>query len=380
MSLAIPTVDELSQEEVESSSPITLMGWIGGVICASAVFLNLADFIHSKEGNVLDVQVLLKLAVCGSAGLYGLWGLSRHRTAVYSIASTPGLWITIIGVFFLISVPFSIDKKSSIVSATLFWTIFLMVPAVLAELGVNRTLKAAFVGLVAFVGLSWVFYLFLPELGVFEEALADAEFQERMYGISHPNMLGIYSGMLMLIGFYLGLKKEVAWTWLIPTFLAAFGALVLCLSRTSMVAFLLAFCVAYWRYAFRPPFQVFTLAGAVLILLVGMYVASAVDIGRSINSFAVLITKSGDIDELLTATGRNEIWKFAIEKIQEKPLFGHGLATSKVVMAEYSMYTHNRWLNGLSAPILRRLLDVQTQSCGRYSTTVLTFCGDFFGT
>ena len=113
MSLAIPTVDELSQEEVESSSPITLMGWIGGVICASAVFLNLADFIHSKEGNVLDVQVLLKLAVCGSAGLYGLWGLSRHRTAVYSIASTPGLWITIIGVFFLISVPFSIDKNSA---------------------------------------------------------------------------------------------------------------------------------------------------------------------------------------------------------------------------------------------------------------------------
>jgi O-antigen ligase len=59
------------------------------------------------------------------------------------------------------------------------------------------------------------------------------------------------------------------------------------------------------------------------------------------------LSKSGDTSELTSATGRADIWAFAIRKVADRPLTGFGAATSKYYMQDYSSYTHNLIINVL---------------------------------
>jgi O-antigen ligase len=64
------------------------------------------------------------------------------------------------------------------------------------------------------------------------------------------------------------------------------------------------------------------------------------------------LTKSGSVDELTSATGRDAIWAETASLIQQRPVLGYGAATSKTLLAEYSHYTHNMFLNvALSAGV-----------------------------
>ena len=57
------------------------------------------------------------------------------------------------------------------------------------------------------------------------------------------------------------------------------------------------------------------------------------------------LSKSGDTEEIFSATGRGEIWAYAISLIREQPLTGYGATTSKYYLTDYSLYTHNLILN-----------------------------------
>ncbi|MEM9589476.1 MAG: O-antigen ligase family protein [Planctomycetota bacterium] len=56
-------------------------------------------------------------------------------------------------------------------------------------------------------------------------------------------------------------------------------------------------------------------------------------------------TKTGDISELTSATGRTEIWAEAIRLIGERPWTGYGLNSAPLFMADYSAHTHNLLLH-----------------------------------
>ena len=92
-----------------------------------------------------------------------------------------------------------------------------------------------------------------------------------------------------------------------------------------------------------------------------MILLAVTDLDRLLESKLSMLTKSGDTSELTTATGRAEIWAQAWKLVQEKPLTGYGAASSKVLLAEYSMYTHNLWLNvTLSTGLLGGILILLT--------------------
>ena len=54
-----------------------------------------------------------------------------------------------------------------------------------------------------------------------------------------------------------------------------------------------------------------------------------------------VVTKTGDVTELTSATGRTEIWAEAIRLIGERPLTGYGLNSSPALMEDFSYHTHN---------------------------------------
>jgi O-antigen ligase len=119
------------------------------------------------------------------------------------------------------------------------------------------------------------------------------------------------------------------------------GALVGSISRTSMLATIVAVVFLYrdviFQRKFRLPLVGLGLVGVTgLILLLG-----TTDVEQWIMSKIPFFSKSGDSEELFSATGRSEIWAYTIQLIGERPLTGYGAATSKYFLSEYSLYTHN---------------------------------------
>ena len=85
--------------------------------------------------------------------------------------------------------------------------------------------------------------------------------------------------------------------------------------------------------------------GAIAFVPMLMIVATQVDLEEKIAEKMTIVSKSGDADELTTATGRADIWQYAMQLISKRPLVGYGAATSKYYLSDYSHYTHNLLLN-----------------------------------
>ena len=84
---------------------------------------------------------------------------------------------------------------------------------------------------------------------------------------------------------------------------------------------------------------------ALLGLPVFAVVVTQMDVGGMIEDKLTMVSKSGDAEELTSATGRAEIWEYSILLISKQPLTGYGAATSKYFLEDHSMYTHNLLLN-----------------------------------
>jgi O-antigen ligase len=315
------------------------------VLLFAAAFFNMADLIGNKAENAIDYQTLIKLGICSFCGLFGVYGAFTWAPVQKSLTSLPGVLLLAIGIIFLISVPFSVDPVSTLVAAGLFWTILLMTTSAMHCLGRERALLAIGLGLLAFTACSWLAFLFYPELGVFYESTTEGRFQARMNGISHPNTLGIFSGLLAALLIAAGMQGKFQWRWLAIPILITLGALVLSLSRSSILAFALSTLVVNRGLLRRK--DIFGLClFAISALILALFVISlSVDLTRYIDDALQSLSKSGEVEELTSGTGRLDIWAFGWDQFRESPLFGKGLATSKVVMAEYSGYTHNLWLN-----------------------------------
>ena len=65
-----------------------------------------------------------------------------------------------------------------------------------------------------------------------------------------------------------------------------------------------------------------------------------------------LVSRSGDINELLTLTGRSFIWEFTLNQIAEAPILGHGHNSAEPIFLERFLYftvthAHNLILQSL---------------------------------
>lgn len=319
-----------------------LMGWI--VICGCA-FLNLANVLHDKDEVGLDLQVLAKLGLIGLGGLYGSWGLLTRPAVRKTLTSFPVVWLLIIGACYFIAIPFSISPPNSLVSSCSIAAVVIMTLTALDHLGVMNTIKAIFAGTALFIIGSWVFYLAIPDIGQFAEPIADGEFVNRMSGLAHPNTLGQYSGLTFVLCAILFFSYRERSPFILLIGILALGALVGSLSRTSLMASILALVVGY-RHLYLKKEYVGAYALAVSLALAGILIlGTQVDLGQEISSKLGLLSKSGGSEELTTATGRADIWAHAVHLLQKQPVTGYGAATQKYFFAEHSFYTHNMVLN-----------------------------------
>lgn len=318
---------------------------VGLVLITFVVFLNAADLSVGKDKVGLDAQVLFKLAGIGLAAIYGGIGFLTDRRVRDLMQSFPVFWVVIIIAMYLVSAPFSIDPKVSLVSTLSIVAVLLLTLRALVQIGIMPVLNAIFVGMGLFNVVSWIVFFVWPEVGVLKEPIADGKFAHRMSGLAHSNVLGQYSGLTVVLGaimVYTYKKKSALRIGLIAI---ALGALICSLSRTSLMATLAALAIAYRRVFFKPEYLQRYVVATMVGVFALMVVSTQVDLGAKIKEKMTMVSKSGDADELTSATGRSEIWAYAIRLIAKRPLIGYGAGTSKYFLAHYSSYTHNMILN-----------------------------------
>ncbi len=230
---------------------VPLLPTIGIVVLFAAAFFNLVDIQRDKEAISLDFQVLVKLAICGAAGLYGFVGWCQDRRIRQAFFRFPLAWITIIMGFYLISVATSLDPINSFASLVSLVAVTLAVVTGVVQLGRMTVLKILYAAGVAFVGISWVLYFVYPELGLFAEPLMDGAEKLRMAGLAHPNTLGQYSAATFVLGVVFWVSHGQREWWRLVILAMALGALVMSLSRGSMIGAAAGLIFAYRTSVFR---------------------------------------------------------------------------------------------------------------------------------
>ncbi len=318
---------------------------IGMMVLFLASFGNLVNLAIDKQNVALDGQVLAKLGVLALCGIYGAYGFLNEPRVRSLILTLPLMWVVTIIALYVVAVPSSVMQTESLASAVSIACVLLMSVTCLVQLGVRTVLDTIFHAVSAFVVLSWLVYFVAPQIGIYREPLPDGQFAVRMSGLAHPNTLGQFSGLLIVIACIQSVRDQPITKWRIAMVLLAAGALIGSLSRTSLLATIVAVAVVYRRQILRREYFVFfvwvALIGSVALMVFG----TTGDLGDKIESKLALLSKSGDTSELTSATGRAEIWAKAISMIRDQPLTGYGAATSKIHLADYSLYTHNLILN-----------------------------------
>jgi O-antigen ligase len=319
------------------------------VLLIASVNVTMFDLVQETEGDAfrVDPLVLMRLGACAAFGLFGLLYLRR---TLAQLCTFPAAWNTMLVVWAALTVPFSVSPTFSAAGVFTLLCVTLFVPAVLAELGGERTIKVLLAGLVIYVGLNWLVAVAAP-------SLVDTSFKTVGGDTSHrfgndPQQLGLQTTWALGFLLVLALSKRLSARVSIVLLLGLVLTLALSLSRTAIMASVVVTSVALWPHLSG---RQRALAFASTFLLIGTILLATASGRFAINTNAVVstVSRSGDTEELRTFTGRVDVWKYAWGKCLDSPLFGYGYGTSRFVLQEDPNYplkfqanhAHNLFLN-----------------------------------
>ncbi|MCV2365065.1 O-antigen ligase family protein [Paucibacter sp. DJ1R-11] len=298
---------------------------------------------------------------------------SLERIAQFILAkrqpSTPRALMLTYAAFWLCSValPAGLGTRPT-VSHEFIYALIIGTGALLTtENGARRTIIWARNALFAFMALGLLFLVVKKNLVLapYVGGLIPG-FNVRFYGLSSgPNAMGPLAvlGLICLWCMPFQRKSVQSLAWLVGVV-----TLVLTQSRTSWIAAVLCLLILLY-YHFRGRFseglargryklQSQFLLGLLGLLVVGVMVVLVSGVlGARIDKF--LASRTGG--DLVTLTGRTEIWAVAIDEWQRSPLFGYGPAMWDAyhrfqIGYSAAFHAHNQFLNVLAASGLIGLL------------------------
>ena len=215
------------------------------------------------------------------------------------------------------------------------------------DLDTNQTLKILLWSLFAFLILGVIGAIITPDLTWLSPSVEESSY--RLQGFAgHPNNLGHYAGLFLIAAFVCFDTKLISRQAFVSLILFAAFILFETGSRTICIALLLTLIAISLRQS-RYGGRLILGATAVATLILG-----AIALGGVPDSFEILkqFSRTGSNSELLTLTGRTDLWSIALEKIAERPLFGWGFNGTEEMMTasvSHSFYgssvnVHNMYL------------------------------------
>jgi O-antigen ligase len=211
--------------------------------------------------------------------------------------------------------------------------------------------------------INWIMYLVFPESGIYREELWGNVVAQRMGGLGHPNsvartgVISIILALSILRSSDLAPRLPMVRMLLIAVIAIGCMTMLATFSRTAIVAGSFAVGLLLLDKIFTKLGMFYTVSA--VAVLIGLVVALELVSGGGFfsDSFLSMTTKTGDVEELTSATGRTAIWAEAIRLISLKPVTGYGLNSAPFLMQDFSLHPHNAVLHGLmSGGLLAGLL------------------------
>jgi len=309
----------------------------------------------------LDEVVMTKLVLSAWIGIAALWGLMVLPSVREAMLTLPAIAISLLLGLTVLGATSGVNS-AAMPSAFINFINLIFVVTSLSVLGLRSFSLAVILGIfgTATFGLYW--YYFQPQYGVFGEPIENGEFLNRLGGLAHPNSIARQGLVGILLTLYLFRTQE---TRLMQStiLLMLFGwNVVLAKSRTAAIAGFMGCCVLYSdKIRTRAGFAAAMLA--IVMLVAGLFTMFALGkedrlVGKIVN----MVSKSGNAEELLSGTGRTEIWAESARLISLRPAIGYGLNSGPMLLPEFSAATHNVFLHAtLSGGIFAGLLMVGLQ-------------------
>ena len=319
-----------------------LAGLLGFALVVPNIYFQTQE-LH--ETASLNAQNGLKLLLWAGMGMIGLAGLPQCRAILNDSA------IRYVGIFALIAIASTLWSPTPVYTAVgsfgfLATLLFCCAAATkLSEQAIYRTVMISFA---IYVALNLMSAITIPDIA-WLSTFTDAD-APRLQGVSsHPNILGkemaAFICLLLPLGLAYGKKRSTYF------FVAlAFAIILATRSRTSLLAMLVTLSLPM---LVRP--QVLRPMALVGAAFVGAAVL-AISVGFVPNVQSLLdgASRSSDASEILTLTGRTELWGFVWSKILEAPILGHGFGAADAVLSrewwgppDASVGAHNTWLQSL---------------------------------
>ena len=311
-----------------------------------AIFVNDALFRVREPGDLgMDWQQALKFGLWAGAGAVGLVHLRQTWRSL--VRPMPAIILVYLGIALASSI-YSAAPIYSLGTAFGALSMLLLAAAAFETLTEKQFLLTFALSLCAFVLAGWVVFFAIPQLGRSPFITADGSIIERICGLAgQANALGCTLAVLLGVLFLLWWRGHCGLLVVTPMAAVALATLLAADSRTALLAVMAGVAAVVARRSLLV-WGASLLAGslgAILVLGVPM---------RYLLGLTSGLSRSGDGSELLTLTGRTEIWAFVWEKIQLQPWFGYGYNSSKFILPLFHGLpglvvdeAHNTWLQNL---------------------------------
>ncbi|MFG0267094.1 MAG: O-antigen ligase family protein [Rhodopirellula sp. JB055] len=366
-SLLEEPVDQDFDEHVEppTPSPNSEHGVLEGLFAlACPLLLMLAAGLNPLDqsdstpagsaGAGLTMEVAMKLLLSGAVGLVAVLGWILCPPVRQRLAKFPGWVLVGLGGVFLVTSSSAFGPAATVsrAAAMISCLYIVFIAVTLQFLSLRQSLQCVLVGLVLHLIVAWCLYLGGGETAVYQEELGQSLIIERMGSTAHPNSLGRIGALAVLV--CLGLWRTRTRP-LTPVTMAMMGFVFLISSATmfeSMSRTAVVSCVASVLAVMADrlvnrrglALGLFGVMGVCLLMLTVGLLSEGSDVGSRVVAVG---TKTGDVNELTSATGRTEIWAEAIRYIAQRPLTGWGLNSAPLLLEDFSHHTHNLLLHAL---------------------------------
>ncbi len=320
--------------------------WPYVAMLALLVFVTESTFrARAWTDKSLDWQVLLKGGVWLAAGTMGLMHLGLMRRAM---AEPPACFVGLLVGLMAVSAAWSPVPGYTLSSSLGFFCCLLFALATTQLLEEREVLFGLALGcaLVVFPSL-----LVAP----FSNSLAgpspgSTATLDRLAGTTdHPIGLAEACASAIFLAAFL-LARRAAWRWLWWLLVVGgLAGLVLSRSRMPAAAMLLAWVIAFCRQ--RGVLTYFAAASLAAAMAAGLVVYGLGFDALVPRDVLRLMSRSGEAREVLTLSGRLDIWRSVLHKVADAPWLGHGFGSGNVVMRDFFRWhlnhAHNAYLQAL---------------------------------
>ncbi|MEM6980202.1 MAG: O-antigen ligase family protein [Planctomycetota bacterium] len=339
-----------------------------------AMIVNPIDWNTSAEFDrataSVGVLTLAKLGIGALAAMIGALGLCFSSRVKRLLMSIPGALLLSFGCMFLIAGACASPQTATIsrASALLYLSYLAFTVTSLSILGCRKMLATIVIGSAVYLVLTWALFILVPEQGRFMEYTSATESVIRMGGTGHPNNIAKIASTIALValamligkkgeGSAVGVRNEMGRFILISVIVLSAATMVATFSRTAILAGVFAGGVMIIDRIWGRKGVLLGIAGCAAGLALLIATTLLTSDGPFQENAVGAVTKSGDIEELTSLTGRTTIWREAVGWIAARPLTGWGMDSAASVMSREATGTHNFLLHmGFSGGVITMIL------------------------